>query len=142
SEGCPLRKGGCPYYDQHKQDKGIVGALTTENDDCPLAHKCKFYQDVKEGKVDQVDFSKSNCPLAEKCPYYEEIKKSGAKGAADCPVIHACPHFSKKDIETQPHKGGHAHGHSHEGKKCPYLAKQKADNAQVKNDDSVGHDEL
>lgn len=62
-----------------------------------------------------------------KCPYYEELKKNGTNTAADCPLMHKCPHFSKKDVETQPHPEGHAHGHKHKGQECPFIAKQKAE---------------
>lgn len=61
---CPLKTKGCPYYDQHKGDKKLADALVTENDDCPLAGKCKFYAEIKEGKVDSVNFDKADCPLS------------------------------------------------------------------------------
>ncbi|TPX60836.1 hypothetical protein PhCBS80983_g01536 [Powellomyces hirtus] len=124
--GCPLKDGGCPYYSQHKKDHTVEETLVTESGDCPLAKKCKWYQDIKDGKANEVDFSKTDCPLAGKCPYYDELKKNGTAGASDCPVLHACPHFTKKDLETQPHPHGQAHGHGHDAKKCPHLQAQKA----------------
>ncbi|KAI9098691.1 hypothetical protein DFS34DRAFT_85744 [Phlyctochytrium arcticum] len=139
-KGCPLKDKGCPYYSQHKGDSSVVDALVTENDDCPLAKKCKFYEDIKAGKAVKADFSKSACPLADKCPYYEELKKNGTN-INDCPVLHACPHFSKKDLESQPHPEGHAHGHAHKGQECPFIAKQKAA-AAAKKEAAVGHEEL
>ncbi|KNC96472.1 uncharacterized protein SPPG_08063 [Spizellomyces punctatus DAOM BR117] len=129
TKGCPLKEKGCPYYEKHKGDHNLVDALVTENDDCPLASKCKFYQDVKDGTASAVNFNKSDCPLAHKCPYYDELKKNGSTTATDCPVLHACPHFSKKDLETQPHVGGHPHGHAHKGHECPFIAKKKAEEA-------------
>ncbi|KAJ3146537.1 hypothetical protein HDU89_006222 [Geranomyces variabilis] len=138
-KGCPLKSGGCPYYDQHKHDHNVEDVVVAESGECPLAHKCKWYQDVKDGKAKDVDFDKTDCPLAGKCPYYEEMKKNGSAGAADCPVLHACPHFSRKDIETAPHPHGYPHGHAHDHNKCPHLKAQKAATA-VGSD--VGRDEL
>ncbi|KAI8826696.1 uncharacterized protein EV422DRAFT_7012 [Fimicolochytrium jonesii] len=132
--GCPLKSGGCPYYEQHKNDHNAEDALVEPGDACPLASKCKWYQDIKDGKANSVDFNKSDCPLKDKCPYYAEIKQArpntdrvdaAGKKASDCPVLHACPHFSKEDIKSQPHPHGHAHEHGHQAAKCPHLQKVK-----------------
>ncbi|KAJ3213475.1 hypothetical protein HDU67_002856 [Dinochytrium kinnereticum] len=121
-EGCPLKKGGCPYYDQHKGDGSMADMLTAKGSKCPLSGKCPYYDDIKAGK--EINLEGSNCPLAEKCPYYKEIKEKGGK-ITDCPLEKACPHF-KKDFE----KGGHAHhgvkGDSHNSEECPYLKREKA----------------
>ncbi|KAJ3042989.1 hypothetical protein HK097_001858 [Rhizophlyctis rosea] len=123
--GCPLKDKGCPYYAQHKKDHDVKDMLVSDNHECPLKGKCSFYQDVKDGKADSVDFSGHKCPLDKKCPYYDEIKKNGTHAAVDCPVLHACPHFSQKDLKSQPHPGGYAHGHKHDASKCPYMNKGK-----------------
>ncbi|KAJ3152407.1 hypothetical protein HDU86_005585 [Geranomyces michiganensis] len=138
-KGCPLKTGGCPYYDAHKADHTVEDVVVAESGECPLAKKCKWYQDVKDGKTKDVDFEKTDCPLAGKCPYYEEIKKNGSAGASDCPVLHACPHFSRKDIETAPHVKGQPHGHPHDHAKCPHLQAQKAATAAGS---YAGRDEL
>ncbi|KAJ3228761.1 hypothetical protein HDU78_009585, partial [Chytriomyces hyalinus] len=120
-EGCPLEKGGCPYYSEHKDDKDIAKMLSHEGG-CPLKEKCPYYEDMKSGK--KVDFSGNKCPLAEKCPYYKEVKQGDFK----------------KDFE----KGGHAHhggkGDSHDSKDCPYLKKHAK--ASEKVEKAKGHDEL
>ncbi|KAJ3318760.1 hypothetical protein HDU76_000738 [Blyttiomyces sp. JEL0837] len=125
-DGCPLQKGGCPYYDEHAKDSALIDLVTEKSHKCPLSGKCKFYDDVKEGK--KVDLSASACPLGGKCPYYDEVKKEGEK-AYDCPLEAACPHF-KKDFAK---KNGHAHHATgtdkHDARECPYLKKDKAAHA-------------
>ncbi|KAJ3012743.1 UNVERIFIED_CONTAM: hypothetical protein HDU68_001045 [Siphonaria sp. JEL0065] len=131
-EGCPLKKGGCPYYSEHANDGDVVDLLQHEGG-CPLKEKCPYYDAIKKGE--KVDLSGQKCPLAEKCPYYKDVKDHGA---ADCPLEKGCPHF-KKDFE----KGGHAHHagkyDSHEAKDCPYIKKHKTNPADAK---PTSHDEL
>ncbi|KAJ3011124.1 hypothetical protein HKX48_007006 [Thoreauomyces humboldtii] len=124
--GCPLKDGKCPYFDQHKKDHTVEESLVSADHKCPLAEKCKWYKDIKDGNASDVDFSQTNCPLAGKCPYYTDVKEKGEKGASDCPVLHACPHFTKKDLDTQPHPHGNAHGHGHDAAKCPHMRAQQA----------------
>ncbi|KAJ3229464.1 hypothetical protein HDU78_009008, partial [Chytriomyces hyalinus] len=39
SAGCPLKDGGCPYYNDHAGDKEL-----TIGDGCPLKDKCPYYE--------------------------------------------------------------------------------------------------
>ncbi|KAJ3249813.1 hypothetical protein HDU77_007421 [Chytriomyces hyalinus] len=130
-KGCPLQKGGCPYFNEHKGDKNVADVLS-HHGGCPLKEKCPYYEDMKSGK--KVDFSGNKCPLAEKCPYYKEVKEGGV--SPDCPL----EKYFKKDFE----KGGHAHhggkGDSHDSNDCPYLKKHAKTSEKVEK--TEGHDEL
>ncbi|KAJ3356304.1 hypothetical protein HDU83_001511 [Entophlyctis luteolus] len=121
-KGCPLKKGACPYFDEHKNDQGIAGMLMHDGS-CPLKDKCPFYVAVKNGVP--VDLSGEKCPLAKKCPYYAEVKTKGKLD--DCPL--------EKDFLKDFAHGGHAHHggslDSHNAENCPYLKKQKG--SQTKN---------
>ncbi|KAJ3417505.1 hypothetical protein HDV05_003369 [Chytridiales sp. JEL 0842] len=137
-EGCPLQKGGCPYYEKHKGDKEIGDTITEEDSHCPLSGKCKFYDEMKAGKdLSDIKWDGAACPLKDKCPYYKKLVESGGK-TADCPLEKGCPHF-KKDFE----KGGHAHhakvGDSHSKEDCPYYKKIKEKEAAAA---AAEHEEL
>ncbi|RKO88785.1 hypothetical protein BDK51DRAFT_13710, partial [Blyttiomyces helicus] len=121
SKGCPLDGKECPYFEQHKKDSKLADFVVSPGDECPLAKKCSFYKEVKEGHA-PTEWKTSKCPLGDKCPYYGEIKSKGAAATAhDCPVLHNCPHFSKEAPGT-PHP--HPHSHKGEAAKCPHLKKE------------------
>ncbi|KAI8927550.1 hypothetical protein BC831DRAFT_451850 [Entophlyctis helioformis] len=126
--GCPLEGKKCPYFEKHKQDHSLLDVVVSQGHECPLAHtKCPFYKDIKEDKasIAEIDWEHSKCPLAGKCPYYEELKANGSK-AFDCPVLHKCPHFAKKDGAHQVH---HDYDAGKAAAECPYL---KAEQAKAK----------
>ncbi|TPX68681.1 hypothetical protein CcCBS67573_g07085 [Chytriomyces confervae] len=138
-EGCPLEKGGCPYYSEHKDDKD-VGKMLTHEGGCPLKEKCPYYEDVKSGK--KIDLTGSNCPLSEKCPYYKEVKDGGDVG---CPMTKGCPRMTCSFVQPDTRSKSliqlsfHANldlnkdiEKTGDVKKCPYHAKKDADAGEQK----------
>ncbi|KAK5669431.1 hypothetical protein QVD99_003826 [Batrachochytrium dendrobatidis] len=124
SHGCPLKGKNCPYFDQHSKEHSLLDIVQTEDHKCPLSStKCPFYHNIKSDNVvpSMYNWEASKCPLAAKCPYYDDIKKNNGK-ALDCPVLHGCPHFKKKDSTHQVH---HDHNAAEAAHECPYLKKEK-----------------
>lgn len=54
-----------PYFDMHKSDNGWMDSLKEKTHHCPLEAKCPFYQKMKEGKMEDIDWTATNCPMAE-----------------------------------------------------------------------------
>ncbi|KAJ3059126.1 hypothetical protein HDU98_004883 [Podochytrium sp. JEL0797] len=118
---CPLKTGGCPYYDHHKSDKTLADFVTEDANECPLKGKCPFYKDIKDGK--KVDLSGSKCPLKDKWQVVTHYSRNCFSDGF-IPCLRTSYYF-KKDFDHG--STGHAHhasadsSDSHDVKDCPYL---------------------